>query len=258
MSAIYHDLDPYCAQWVENLVTAGHLPAGEVICGDIRELDPAAVDGPGQRHFFAGIAGWAYACRLAGVPDDADLWTGSCPCQPFSKAGLHRATDDDRNLWPAWAELVRACRPAVVVGEQVAGAAALAWWDMVADDLEREGYTCWAAIISASAVGALHERARLYWVAYADGIQHAYGRPGEVYDAQGAHRVEHRPGAWPVAEIRWVRCADGRRRATQPGLEPVVDGVPGGVDQLRAYGNAIVPQVAEAFLRTVLAEEVSA
>lgn len=56
-------------------------------------------------------------------------------------------------------------------------------------------------------------------------------------------------GFWSPAE--WLLCQDGRLRPTQPGLFPLVDGLLGRVEQLRAYGNAIVPQVAQAFLESV-------
>ena len=50
-----------------------------------------------QCHFFAGIGIWSYALRLAGWPDDRQVWTGSCPCQPFSAAGKGEAFNDERH-----------------------------------------------------------------------------------------------------------------------------------------------------------------
>jgi hypothetical protein len=54
------------------------------------------------------------ALRLAGIPDDFPLWTGSCPCQPFSAAGQGKGAADERHLWPAWFRLIRESRPAIV------------------------------------------------------------------------------------------------------------------------------------------------
>ena len=83
----YNEFDPYAAQWLRNLIAAGHLPAGEVDERSIVDVQPNDLDGYRQCHFFAGIGGWSLAARLAGWPDDRELWTGSCPCQPFSAAG---------------------------------------------------------------------------------------------------------------------------------------------------------------------------
>jgi DNA (cytosine-5)-methyltransferase 1 len=71
--------------------------------------------------WFAGIGVWDYALNLAGWPDDRQVWTGSCPCQPFSAAGKGGGFADERHLWPAWFHLINICRrPDTVFGEQVA------------------------------------------------------------------------------------------------------------------------------------------
>jgi DNA (cytosine-5)-methyltransferase 1 len=169
VSAYYNEIDPFAASWLENLIAAGHIPYGRVDRRSIEDLTPADVAGPGQRHFFAGIAGWSYALRLAGIPDDADIWTGSCPCQPFSSAGKRGGTSDARHLWPAWFALIEQCRPPVIFGEQVASSDGLAWLDIVFSDLERCGYSVGAADLCAAGVGAPHIRQRLYFVAHASG-----------------------------------------------------------------------------------------
>ena len=51
---------------------------------------------------------------------------------------------------------------------------------------------------------------------------------------------------WGVTET--VACADGKARPTKPDIFPLAHGVPGRVGQLRAYGNAIVPQLAAEFI----------
>lgn len=169
--AIYNEIEPYAAQWTRNLIAAGHVAPGVVDERSIVDLAPADVAGPGQRHFFAGIAVWSYALRLAGVPDDADIWTASCPCQPFSGAGRRRGTADERHLWPVLFALVEKCRPPVLFGEQVASRDGRAWLAAVRADLESLGYAVGAADLCAASVGAPHIRQRLYFVAYADGVE---------------------------------------------------------------------------------------
>ena len=165
MVAYYNELEPYAAEWLRNLIKAGHIPHGEVDTRSIVDVAPDDLRGFTQCHFFAGIGGWSHALRLAGWPDDRPVWTGSCPCQPFSVAGKGAGTDDPRHLWPHFHRLISAVRPPVVMGEQVAGAAGYGWLDGVRADLEREGYAGRGADLPALAVNAPHIRQRLYWVA---------------------------------------------------------------------------------------------
>jgi DNA (cytosine-5)-methyltransferase 1 len=168
VTTLYNDTDPFAAAWLESLIAHGHIAPGQVDQRSITDLSPTDVAGPGQRHFFAGIGGWSHALRLAGVRDDADIWTGSCPCQPFSDAGKGEGIRDPRHLWPAWFALIAECRPPVLFGEQVASKDGLGWLDVVFADLERCGYTVGAADLCAAGVGAPHARQRLYFVAYSD------------------------------------------------------------------------------------------
>ncbi len=168
MAAYYSENDPYAASWLRNLITAKLIPAGDVDDRDIRDVHPDDLRGYAQQHFFAGVGGWAYAARLAGWPDDRALCTGSCPCQPFSVAGRGKGADDERHLWPDFFRLIRAVRPAVIMGEQVAGAAGYGWLDGVRADLAGEGYASRGVDIPACAVDAPHIRSRLYWIAVAD------------------------------------------------------------------------------------------
>jgi DNA (cytosine-5)-methyltransferase 1 len=170
VTAIFNEIEPFAADWLENLIEAGHVAKGRVERRSVRDLRPGDLDGFDQAHFFAGIGGWSLALRLAGWPDDLPVWTGSCPCQPFSVAGKRKGKEDDRHLWPVWFGLIRECRPPVVFGEQVASPDGLDWLDSVSADLEGEGYTFAAADLCAAGFGAPHARQRLYFVAHADGL----------------------------------------------------------------------------------------
>ena len=165
MPAYYNEWDSYAAAWIRNLVSAGLVPAGDVDERSIVDVRPDDLRGYTQVHFFAGIGGWAYAARLAGWDDSRELWTGSCPCQPFSAAGKQRGTDDERHLWPEFHRLIAECGPPVVMGEQVASKAGRSWLASVRSDLEGVGYRVAAADICAAGVGAPHIRQRLWWVA---------------------------------------------------------------------------------------------
>lgn len=163
MSVYYNENDPYLCQWLKNLMAAGLIPAGDVDDRDIRSVSAADLRGYAQCHFFAGVGGFAYAARLAAWPDDAPLWTGGFPCQPFSVAGNQRAQADDRHLWPELHRLIAQARPAVFLGENVAGLIPLGL-DGVLADLESEGYASRAVVVPACAVNAPHRRDRVWLV----------------------------------------------------------------------------------------------
>ncbi|MEX3629083.1 MAG: DNA cytosine methyltransferase [Burkholderia sp.] len=163
MAAYYNEIEPYAAQWLRNLIAAGHIAPGDVDERDIRDVRPDDLKQYTQCHFFAGLGGWSRALRLAGWPDDKPVWTGSCPCQPFSVAGKGLGFADPRHLWPNWKWLIGQCSPAIVFGEQVA--AATDWLSLVRSDLEAMGYAVGAVPIEAASAGADHFRDRCWFVA---------------------------------------------------------------------------------------------
>jgi DNA (cytosine-5)-methyltransferase 1 len=292
VTAYYNEIDPFAAQWLRNLIAAGLIAPGEVDERSIVDVRPEDLDGYTQCHFFAGLGGWAYAARLAGWPDDRPLWTASAPCQPFSVAGKQKGTTDERHLWPEAFRLIRARRPDVVVGEQVAAAVGKDWLDGVFADLEGVGYACGAVVVPACAVDAPHRRDRLWFVADANVVgvgQERQQRGGELCraggdpqsrapsplgDTDGARSTPRLPapdgrheglaevaddgsdrrlGAW--GECAWLIGADGKARRVEPSIRLLAHGIPGRVGRLRAYGNAIVPQIAAEVIRAYLNTE---
>ncbi|WP_421052108.1 DNA cytosine methyltransferase [Klebsiella quasipneumoniae] len=165
--ALYNEIDPFAAQWLRNLIAAGHIAPGEVDERSIEDVTPDDLRGFTQCHFFAGIGVWSHSLRLAGWPDDRPVWTGSCPCQPFSAAGKGDGFADERHLWPHFFHLISERRPQHVFGEQVAAGNANVWFDLVQADLEGMGYAFGLVPFTSAGIGAPHIRERAYWVANA-------------------------------------------------------------------------------------------
>jgi len=180
MTAYYNEHDAYAAQWLRNLIAAGHIAPGVVDERSIEDVCPDDLRGFTQCHFFAGLGGWSRALRCAGWPDDRPVWTMSCPCQPFSAAGEGVGFADERHLWPPAYHLATQLEPSVIFGEQVASKAANAWIDLVHADLEALGYAVGAIAFPSAGVGAPHVRDRLYWLADSDSIARRQG--GSQYD----------------------------------------------------------------------------
>ncbi|EOH6201921.1 DNA cytosine methyltransferase [Citrobacter farmeri] len=166
-TAYYNEIDPFAAQWLRNLIAGGHIAPGEVDERSIEDVTPDELRGFTQCHFFAGIGVWSHSLRLAGWPDDKPVWTGSCPCQPFSAAGKGDGFADERHLWPHFFHLISERRPQHVFGEQVASGNANTWFDLVQADLEGMGYAFGLVPFASAGIGAPHIRERAYWVANA-------------------------------------------------------------------------------------------
>ena len=308
MKAYYNEIEPYAAQWLRNLISEGLIANGDVDERSIEDVTPSDLTGYAQCHFFAGIGGWSLALRNAGWSDSRGVWTGSCPCQPFSTAGKGKGTADERHLWPSWFHLIRVCKPSVVFGEQVDTAINHGWLDLVQTDLEGEGYAFGAFGIPAGSVGAPHIRQRLWFVADSnrerrdwkytllrEGQTHLFEtswccQDGNLANSEmcGLEQLEQleqrdrvqssdRQGdgigtsnvAW--ADTQWLSCRDGKSRPIESGTFPLAHGIPKGMGQgipdvqrlvrnagknragrLKAYGNAIVPQVASEIIKAYM------
>lgn len=194
--AYYNEIDPYAAQWLRNLIAAGYIAPGDVDERSIEDVKPDDLRNYTQCHFFAGIGVWSYALRNAGWPDDKPVWTGSCPCQPFSAAGKGGGFDDERHLWPAFHWLIGECRPQHVFGEQVASGNANAWFDLVQADLEAMDYAFGLVPFPSAGVGAPHIRDRAYWVAHPNSQRLQGQRPNSD------------PERWQGSDVRQTGLCD--------------------------------------------------
>lgn len=284
----YNEFNPEAAAMIKQFMVDGLIPHGDVDTRPIQEVEAHELKGYTQCHFFAGIAGWQFALQLAGWSADRPVWTGSCPCQPFSSAGRQKGKDDERHLWPVWQRLIKECSPPTIFGEQVASAVTHGWLDDVYEGLEGEGYAVGAAVLPACGVGAPHKRDRLWFVAHsqserdsraAGASSQAVERPEADNSLQfgrtdaGTRAVgntkqsglegharhgqdSHEPGWLNAQQARpaweagvWIPCPDGKQRLIEPSIPLLVDGFPHRKPILHALGNAIVPQVAAQFIR---------
>lgn len=249
--AYYNEIDPFAAAWLRELIKAGEIAPGDVDERDIRDVTPSDLAGYTQCHFFAGIGVWSYALRRAGWPDNRPVWTGSCPCQPWSDAGAvhgsNKAEKDERDLYPEWSRLIHRCKPDEIFGEQVASRAAMRWFDRLADDLEGIGYTIRAAVTQAAAFGQSQRRSRIYFTANS-GCQRGE-RPSTTDCFSG------------IGSGRWCGKEDMRQisenplslgpRFPQPLIRSVDDGTSTSLGRLRGYGNAINAVQAQTFIEAV-------
>ena len=225
MAAYYNEIEPAAAHLLRCLIAGGVIASGDVDERSIKDVQPEDLRGYTQCHFFAGGGLWSIAARIAGWPDGTELWSGSCPCQPFSEAGKRIGGKDDRHLWPEFLRLIRACRPPVVMGEQTSAPLGLAWFDQVASDMESEDYAIRAAIVTALAGGASQIRERLWFVACTDGFT-----PPWI--------------AEPRSELfHW---------SSEPEMGCMAHEFPRRMDFLRIAGNAIVPTVAAEVIRAMM------
>ena len=240
MTAYYNEHDPFAADWLRNLITEGAIAPGDVDTRSIADVTSADLMGYTQCHFFAGIGVWSRALRSAGWPDDVEVWTGSCPCQPFSVSGKGAGIADDRHLWPEFHRLIEECSPHVVFGEQVASPAGLSWLDIVSTDLERTGYAVGAVDTCAAGFGAPHIRQRLYFVA--DSGQQQYRRRDALGDADrqlggSPSSLQGGRGSRPMQAWVWSvdDVADGG--AVRDGAGVVGDAVGAGLQRHSGDGN---------------------
>ena len=240
---------------------------------------------PTQLDLFSGIGGFALAARWNGIetiafaeineyatkvlkrhwPDVPNLgdvrnvtaetirepvWllTGGFPCQPFSVAGLRRASDDERYLWPECCRVMGELRPRFALFENVAGlltAERGRSYNRVLSDLAALRYDALWNCIPACAIGKPHERDRT-WILVVN-------TDGDDADGKGITDWAYpNPAEWPTSENKpqrngWldelVSTGTAQRRESYAELVRVVHGIPGWMDRHHALGNAVVPQI---------------
>ena len=257
MKIYYNENNKFAANWLEKLINKKLIPEGDVDRRSIIDVNSDDLKGYDQCHFFAGIGGWPYALNIAKWPKNKQVWTGSCPCQPFSVAGNKKGFEDERDLWPTWFNLIKKCRPSTCFGEQVATAISYGWLDRTSYDLEEQGYTIGTAVLPACSVNSPHQRKRLFFVANTSSIHEKKLFPElsykEIWEKQSKRQVGYSCSRsyWNKAG-RHISIYDNKTRRVEPSIPLLVNGFPTRLGILHGLGNAIVPQVAAGFIKAFM------
>ena len=114
------------------------------------------------------------------VVEPIDILTAGYPCQPFSVAGNRQGSNDARHLWPYIKEAISVLRPRWVILENVRGHLSLGFKEVL-QDLAEVGYDAKWKIVRASDVGAPHQRARLFIIAYPNSINRGVSPSSEPF-----------------------------------------------------------------------------
>lgn len=182
-----------------------------------------------------------------------DILTGGFPCQPFSTAGCGEGENDIRFLWKEMLRAVREIKPTWIVAENVRGITSRKFsktFEQILSSLEAEGYQVQSFIIPASAVGARHERYRLWIVAYAECFR-LQGK-GKFRNEVGNKKKGNRQASWP--ELLFQGKSVPHLYGHSNGIPKRLDGI--AVSDWRersnhGYGNAVVPQVAYEIFKAI-------
>lgn len=191
---------------------------------------------------------WPHVIRYSNVKEagkhnltSVDILCGGFPCQDISTASHGRGKGlkgSQSGLWREFARIINELTPLWVVIENVSGAAEKRWLPNVRRDLYRLGYTALPIRMSADYVGAPFKGLRCFVVAEA----HGNGQSVSAVNAQVAHLSKF-TGSYGA---HW--------REPAPWHLGVANGIPHGMDRLRALGNAVVPQCAELIGRALLGD----
>lgn len=247
----YNEHDAWKAAQLRTMIGRNLIPDGVVDERDIKDVKPEELQGYTQHHFFAGVGGWSYALRLAGWPEDRRVWTASCPCSPYSRAGKMRGDEDSRDLWPVLFNLYREYSTITLLGEQVESAIKLGWVDRLHSDLEAIGNSVGACVVGSHSVGKDHVRQRIYFFTNPAG----YGCERLLRETETQvpkNRTSEALGTWNRFSHPF---SNWRKLLAEPHVVRMAHGIPSTLDirpRLHAYGDAIDPQLAAEFIQAIM------
>ena len=194
-----------------------------------------------------------------------DIITGGYPCQPFSVAGRQQGEKDPRHVWPEYFRLIKELRPTWVIGENVSGHVKLGL-DTVLENLESEGYSARTFSISASSIGANHQRERIWIVAnsgcsWGSGSEFQRKNENEI-KKENANQFERSSSSSQSNMVysdserleKWESIGENFSQEYQtligadwwsiePDVGRVANGIPKRVDRLKSLGNSLVPHI---------------
>jgi DNA (cytosine-5)-methyltransferase 1 len=217
-----------------------------------------------------------------------DIISGGFPCQPYSNAGKRLGKEDERHLWPQMLRAIREIQPSWVVGENVRG---LTNWngglvfDEVQTDLENQGYEVLPFLLPACSVNAPHRRDRIWFIAYSDNygsnqcnsnnevnasedrinaLSNTFKSVSNGFNTDttciGLRRESNRIGNTGLT-FKKIERNNWQTFPTQSAICRGNDGFPGELDNItfskwrkesiKAYGNAVVPQVAYQIFKSI-------
>ena len=196
-----------------------------------------------------------------------DIITAGFPCQPWSMAGKREGETDERNLWPELRRVIGEVEPRYVLLENVPALLSYQYFGTILGELAESGFNTKWDCLPASAIGANHQRDRLWIMGYSEfcgccgksrrrtGTEledgHLELETGNVADSDGAGQEIFSGGEGWAERSRIGAFNRTRWWDAEPNVGRVANGVPDRVGKLRAFGGAIVPGVAAEFLRRI-------
>lgn len=154
-------------------------------CADIDKYASLAI----EKHF--DVPNYGDIRNVLDLDLEFDILTAGYPCQPFSHAGQRKGLDDARHIWPTIAQIIGKFRPGIVVLENVRGHLSLGFKEVL-KDLAQLGYHARWQVVRASDVGAPHQRARLFIIAYTNSTTREQSRRADRAIQSEASEIVHR------------------------------------------------------------------
>ncbi len=181
-----------------------------------------------------------------------DVVCGGFPCQDLSGAGHRKGFEGERSsLYTQMLRIISECKPRYAIFENVTdllvgGNQRGEWFSKFLYDLAEIGFDAEWHCISASELGAAHHRDRVWIIAYPNGT---VPQGLQFQKPLLSHSEESRRRQYTRAVDAALPADDYARN------RPNFNDVPETMGQLKAYGNAVVPQIPELIGRAIMRNE---